>query len=135
MIGVEVARISPTGSTVTISSRPGYGATAHLPGIDGLGFARAPAGGFTYASCQRRNDHCWSITLTNPRKKPGSRRPERWGEIGILSPLFLESNLHAGSQPIPADLSQLRYGVSVTDPCMDWETTTGLLRDVLPARR
>ncbi len=42
--------------------------------------------------------------------------------------LMLESNLHAGSQPIPADLSQLRYGVSVTDPCMDWETTAGLLR-------
>jgi 3-deoxy-7-phosphoheptulonate synthase len=56
--------------------------------------------------------------------------------------LMLESNLHAGSQPIPADLSKLKYGVSVTDPCMDWETTEKLLRsaraklkEVLPARR
>jgi 3-deoxy-7-phosphoheptulonate synthase len=41
--------------------------------------------------------------------------------------LMLESNLKAGSQPIPADLSQLEYGVSVTDACIDWETTEALL--------
>ncbi len=41
--------------------------------------------------------------------------------------LMLESNLEAGSQPIPADRSQLRYGVSVTDACMDWATTESLL--------
>lgn len=37
--------------------------------------------------------------------------------------LMLESNIHAGNQSIPADLSKLRYGVSVTDACIDWETT------------
>jgi 3-deoxy-7-phosphoheptulonate synthase len=42
--------------------------------------------------------------------------------------LMLESHLHAGSQPIPADRSQLRYGVSITDACMDWQTTERLLR-------
>ena len=42
--------------------------------------------------------------------------------------LMLESNLEAGRQPIPEDLSQLRYGVSVTDPCIDWRTTEELLR-------
>jgi 3-deoxy-7-phosphoheptulonate synthase len=41
--------------------------------------------------------------------------------------LMLESHLHAGNQPIPADLSQLRYGVSITDACIDWETTSLLL--------
>jgi 3-deoxy-7-phosphoheptulonate synthase len=41
--------------------------------------------------------------------------------------LMLESHLHAGSQPIPEDLAQLRYGVSVTDACIDWETTERLL--------
>jgi len=44
--------------------------------------------------------------------------------------LMLESNLHWGSQPIPADRSALRYGVSVTDPCIDWETTEGLLQSL-----
>jgi len=41
--------------------------------------------------------------------------------------LMLESHLGAGNQPIPADLSQLRYGVSVTDACIDWDTTEKLL--------
>ncbi len=42
--------------------------------------------------------------------------------------LMLESHLYGGNQPIPADLSQLKYGVSVTDPCIDWATTEKLLR-------
>jgi 3-deoxy-7-phosphoheptulonate synthase len=50
----------------------------------------------------------------------------REGNRSIVG-LMLESNLHAGNQPIPADLSQLRYGVSVTDACIDWETTEELL--------
>lgn len=41
---------------------------------------------------------------------------------------MLESNLQAGNQPIPTDLSQLRYGVSVTDACMDWESTAEAIR-------
>ncbi|MEX2162923.1 MAG: 3-deoxy-7-phosphoheptulonate synthase [Sulfuricaulis sp.] len=55
--------------------------------------------------------------------------------------LMLESHLHGGHQPIPADLKQLIYGVSVTDPCIGWETTEQLLRSareklkaVLPQR-
>jgi 3-deoxy-7-phosphoheptulonate synthase len=42
--------------------------------------------------------------------------------------LMLESNLEAGRQDIPADLSRLRYGVSVTDACIDWASTEALLR-------
>lgn len=41
--------------------------------------------------------------------------------------LMLESNLHAGNQSIGNDLTQLKYGVSVTDACMDWATTEQLL--------
>jgi 3-deoxy-7-phosphoheptulonate synthase len=37
--------------------------------------------------------------------------------------LMMESNLEAGCQAIPADRTLLRYGVSVTDPCVDWKTT------------
>jgi 3-deoxy-7-phosphoheptulonate synthase len=36
---------------------------------------------------------------------------------------MLESHLNWGNQPIPDDLSMLKYGVSVTDACIDWETT------------
>ena len=42
---------------------------------------------------------------------------------------MLESHLEWGSQPIPADLSQLKYGVSITDACIDWNTTEQALRD------
>jgi len=43
--------------------------------------------------------------------------------VGVM----LESHLHAGNQPIPADLAQLKYGVSVTDACIGWDTTRELL--------
>lgn len=42
---------------------------------------------------------------------------------------MLESYLEAGNQPIPKDLSKLRYGVSVTDECIDWATTEKIIRD------
>lgn len=42
--------------------------------------------------------------------------------------LMIESNLHEGNQPIPDDLSQLKYGVSVTDACVSWEITEAMLR-------
>ena len=42
--------------------------------------------------------------------------------------LMVESNLHAGNQSLPDDPAQLRYGVSITDACLDWETTAEMLR-------
>ena len=44
--------------------------------------------------------------------------------------LMLESHLYAGSQAIPEDLSTLRYGVSVTDGCIDWKTTESLILEL-----
>jgi 3-deoxy-7-phosphoheptulonate synthase len=41
--------------------------------------------------------------------------------------LMLESHLKAGNQSIPKDLSKLEYGMSITDPCIDWETTERLM--------
>jgi 3-deoxy-7-phosphoheptulonate synthase len=41
--------------------------------------------------------------------------------------LMLESNLHAGCQKLSSRSSRLRYGVSITDACINWETTKGLL--------
>ncbi|WFF43071.1 3-deoxy-7-phosphoheptulonate synthase [Salinicola endophyticus] len=37
--------------------------------------------------------------------------------------LMIESNIGWGAQKIPADRSQLEYGVSITDACIDWPTT------------
>ena len=43
--------------------------------------------------------------------------------IGVM----IESNLKAGNQPILASLSDMQYGVSVTDKCVDWETTAEMV--------
>ena len=42
--------------------------------------------------------------------------------------LMIESHINAGNQSIPANLEELRYGVSVTDGCIDWEATEACLR-------
>jgi 3-deoxy-7-phosphoheptulonate synthase len=55
---------------------------------------------------------------------------------------MVESFIEPGSQPIPADRTRLRYGCSVTDGCVGWDTTVEMLRaarqvlrQVLPGRR
>ena len=53
----------------------------------------------------------------------------REGNRSIVG-LMIESNIEAGNQPIPADLSQLRYGCSVTDACVDWATTETMIREM-----
>lgn len=37
--------------------------------------------------------------------------------------LMIESNINAGNQAIPENPADLKYGVSVTDGCIDWATT------------
>jgi 3-deoxy-7-phosphoheptulonate synthase len=45
--------------------------------------------------------------------------------IGVM----LESHLHEGNQPIPKNLADLKYGVSLTDACLSWEATERMLLD------
>ncbi len=42
--------------------------------------------------------------------------------------VMIESHLVAGNQSLPADLSTLTYGQSITDACVDFETTAQMLR-------
>lgn len=44
--------------------------------------------------------------------------------------LMLESFIEPGSQPIVAPVSAMRYGCSVTDRCIGWEETEGLIREL-----
>ncbi len=46
----------------------------------------------------------------------------RAGSNAILGAM-LESNIEAGNQPLTDDRKALKYGVSITDPCIDWTTT------------
>lgn len=71
----------------------------------------------------------------NSGKDP-NRQPDVWKSIVAqrregnrhLIGAMLESHLHFGSQPLTQDPSILKYGVSITDACMDWETTAALLK-------
>ncbi|HYQ37534.1 MAG TPA: 3-deoxy-7-phosphoheptulonate synthase [Pseudomonas sp.] len=56
--------------------------------------------------------------------------------------LMVESNLGWGNQSIPKNLCDLKYGVSITDACIDWDSTEktlhsmrAKLKDVLPKRQ
>lgn len=55
--------------------------------------------------------------------------------------LMIESHLKGGNQKLTANLDELEYGKSITDGCLDWESTVAALRnfrdeikDVLPNR-
>jgi len=43
---------------------------------------------------------------------------------------MIESNIGAGNQKINEDRSKMEYGVSITDKCIDWETTDRVLVDM-----
>jgi 3-deoxy-7-phosphoheptulonate synthase len=72
----------------------------------------------------------------NSAKQP-SRQPEVMrallaqiaaGNRSIIGGM-VESNLEAGTQPFPSG-EKLRYGVSITDGCIDWATTEALVREI-----
>jgi 3-deoxy-7-phosphoheptulonate synthase len=47
--------------------------------------------------------------------------------------VMVESNIEAGNQPVNSDRSKLKYGVSVTDPCIDWPSTERCVRNAAAA--
>ncbi|HLS29134.1 MAG TPA: 3-deoxy-7-phosphoheptulonate synthase [Opitutales bacterium] len=49
------------------------------------------------------------------------------GNTSIIG-LMVESNLKAGNQPFPQPKENLKYGVSITDGCIDWPTTEKMIR-------
>jgi len=41
---------------------------------------------------------------------------------------MIESHINSGRQDVPPEgASGLKHGVSITDACVDWETTVGML--------
>ncbi len=70
----------------------------------------------------------------NSRRQP-ARQQDAWRSVleqrrtgtRSLIGMMLESHLHEGQQPFPRPVAELRYGVSITDPCLGWEDTERLL--------
>ncbi|MFZ4835837.1 3-deoxy-7-phosphoheptulonate synthase [Rouxiella sp. Mn2063] len=47
-----------------------------------------------------------------------------------ITGLMLESNIHEGNQSSEQPRADMRYGVSVTDACINWESTVTLLKNM-----
>ncbi len=73
----------------------------------------------------------------NSAKQP-ERQPEVMRELlgqvaagnSSIMGAMIESNLGSGSQAFPQPLANLKYGVSITDACIDWETTEKLVQEL-----
>jgi len=73
----------------------------------------------------------------NSAKQP-DRQPEVMRELlaqvtagnASIMGAMIESNLEAGSQAFPQPKDKLRYGVSITDGCIAWDTTEKLVREL-----
>lgn len=53
---------------------------------------------------------------------------QRVGGTKSVIGMMVESHLHEGNQPFPKPANELQYGVSITDACLNWETTERMLR-------
>jgi 3-deoxy-7-phosphoheptulonate synthase len=63
-----------------------------------------------------RQEEVWNSVL--------AQRAE--GNLSLVA-MMVESHLFEGQQPLVPDRSKLRYGVSITDACIGWETTERML--------
>jgi len=53
---------------------------------------------------------------------------QRAGGTDSIIGLMVESHLHEGNQKLTGNPADLQYGVSITDACVNWETTERMLR-------
>ena len=72
-------------------------------------------------------------SLKQPQRQPEVMRELlvqiQAGNTSIMGAM-IESNLESGNQPFPQPKEKLRYGVSITDGCIDWTTTEQLVREI-----
>jgi 3-deoxy-7-phosphoheptulonate synthase len=117
--------------------RPNFDSVSVTLAEEALAKARLPQ--VIVVDCSHANS--WKKPELQPLVVRDVVNQVRQGNRSIVG-LMIESFLEPGSQPIPADLSKLRYGCSVTDPCLGWEQTAQALRtahdqlrEVVAARR
>lgn len=104
---------------------PNYDAAAVESCVAGLRAAGQDAA--VMVDCSHGN------SAKDPARQPDVARAvieqRRAGQRALIG-IMLESHLEWGNQALTSDTSALRYGVSITDACMDWETTAALLREI-----
>jgi 3-deoxy-D-arabino-heptulosonate 7-phosphate (DAHP) synthase len=105
-------------------SGPNYGADNVMETIDGLEAAKLKPAIMIDAS----HGNCAKDHRRMPDVFREIVRQRAAGQKAIIGAM-LESNLVGGSQKFPQPLDQLVRGQSITDACIDWETTEALLRE------
>ena len=103
---------------------PNYGADDVRETIDGLEAAKLKAAIMIDAS----HGNCAKDHRRMPDVFREIVRQRVAGQKAIIGAM-LESNLVGGSQKFPQPLEKLVRGQSITDACIDWETTETLLRE------
>jgi len=78
----------------------------------------------------------WKKTTDGNSQKNHNNQPKvlddvctqlRSGDKNITG-VMIESHINEGRQDVPSEgPSCLKYGVSITDACVDWQTTVGML--------
>ncbi len=104
--------------------KPNYDAETIADAIARLAKAKLPTPVMvdcSHANSLKKHDqqeHVWRSVIQ-----------QRTAGNAALFGLMLESNLHPGRQDLCADLTQLKYGISITDECIGWEKTEELLAE------
>jgi 3-deoxy-7-phosphoheptulonate synthase len=110
--------------------RPNYDTVSVLLAEQALEKAKLPRN--IVVDCSHAN------SLKKPELQPLVMRDVvhqiREGNRSIVG-LMIESFIEPGNQPIPADLSKLKYGCSVTDACVGWDTTAEMIQSARPILR
>ncbi|MCB1916174.1 MAG: 3-deoxy-7-phosphoheptulonate synthase [Rhodocyclaceae bacterium] len=116
--------------------RPNYDTVSISLAEQALAKAKLPAN--VVVDCSHANS--WKKPEFQPLVMKDVCHQIREGNRSVVG-MMIESNIEAGNQPIPKDLSQLKYGCSVTDACVGWDTTAEMitnahkvLREGLPQR-
>ncbi len=137
--------IDPSGQVAVIETRGN--ANAHIVlrgGTSGPNYDAA-----SIAACERRMERAGldPIVMVDCSHANSNKNPAMQPEVArsVLSQvlggnrsivgIMLESHLHGGRQRIPERLDELRYGVSITDGCIDWDTTESLLLEIAECLR
>lgn len=58
---------------------------------------------------------------------------QRCANGNAIMGVMIESNIGAGNQPLAPNRAALKYGISITDPCIDWPTTERCLLEAAEA--
>jgi len=74
----------------------------------------------SHANCGKKQEQMPAVFLEIVRQRAEGNQKL----IGAM----VESNLVAGAQKFPQPLEDLTYGQSITDQCIDWDTTVDVVK-------